>query len=874
MKNVFTSDLNVLLKLISKEPLNFIVHDPKNRLINNTAQPISYLKQGNEQADVLFIVSGNPSNCHYKYTIDFTNTAPGKVFRYFNNTDGTMRWLWPSELKKPTFLSFYNSNYKTAKLLKSVIKMAFAAGFNEQIASGSFTISGALTYIEEIGYANDNQHFSLFTGTIGPNRKCVVELGDGKRTQRFVKIPVGEAATKLVANEQTTISQLNQFTFSGLNIPVYTNSYPAAAQSNIKPQDNLVQTAWNHKHTKALNSLYELGVNYTKLNQTPFFNQAQFFTNDALNNEHFKKLPHSQTICDEMVILIEHLIQKNVSVPTGLMHGDFTPWNMYVTPDGISLYDWEMSKQDMPLLFDLFHYTIQNSVLVRHQLTHQIEEELTGILQQPDTKRLIEEYHIDAQLHLQLYLVYTVSYYLNVYSKQQSIHMQVEWLMQNWLNMLLNVNALNKRTSMRIAFVNSFFSSLQNKNYRVLKHVGKTLADYYTHSDIDLLVKQADVKSILNGIKNAYGVCKVKVVNKSFMHIAQVFFTDGSFISIDLITGFKRKNTYFLSACNWLSEPAYIENGMKVPGISQTYEYIVLFSLLNHADVPKRYQHHYQSLSSFQQRTLPLYFSQKYGLNIADMNDLFTFNRKHRATIMNHLRKQRWNNCLNRCIHGVHYLLDTIKDFISNKGMIITFSGVDGAGKSTILEEVKQELENSYRRRVVVLRHRPSILPILSVYKYGKEAAHRKVINALPRKGGNKNKWSSLLRFAYYYTDYALGQLYVYTKHVLKGKVVLYDRYYYDFMADPQRSNIAIDSRITKFFFRFIQTPDINFFLYAEPEEILKRKQELSYHDIQSLTKKYQRLFKRFAANKHISILNHNKQQTLQTILRAFGKAA
>ena len=61
-----------------------------------------------------------------------------------------------------------------------------------------------------------------------------------------------------------------------------------------------------------------------------------------------------------------------------------------------------------------------------------------------------------------------------------------------------------------------------------------------------------------------------------------------------------------------------------------------------------------------------------------------------------------------------------------NKNIIITFSGVDGAGKTTILRQFKELLEQKYGRSVIELRHRPSILPILSAVKHGKKKAEQK----------------------------------------------------------------------------------------------------------------------------------------------------
>ena len=58
-------------------------------------------------------------------------------------------------------------------------------------------------------------------------------------------------------------------------------------------------------------------------------------------------------------------------------------------------------------------------------------------------------------------------------------------------------------------------------------------------------------------------------------------------------------------------------------------------------------------------------------------------------------------------------------------GKITGIVGPDGAGKTTILTKVKELIEDKYKKEVVVLRHRPSILPILSAIKHGKKEAEK-----------------------------------------------------------------------------------------------------------------------------------------------------
>ncbi len=130
---------------------------------------------------------------------------------------------------------------------------------------------------------------------------------------------------------------------------------------------------------------------------------------------------------------------------------------------------------------------------------------------------------------------------------------------------------------------------------------------------------------------------------------------------------------------------------------------------------------------------------------------------------------------------------------------IITFSSVDRAGKTKILREFIEQLQKKYNHEVVELRHRPFILHILSTIKYGKKEAEKKTMEVLPRTGSNNSKLSSYIRF-FYLTDYILRQWIVFMKHSLRGEIVIYDRYYFDFINDARRTNINLDNSLIKFF--------------------------------------------------------------------------
>ncbi|PCI87010.1 MAG: hypothetical protein COB24_07455 [Hyphomicrobiales bacterium] len=209
----------------------------------------------------------------------------------------------------------------------------------------------------------------------------------------------------------------------------------------------------------------------------------------------------------------------------------------------------------------------------------------------------------------------------------------------------------------------------------------------------------------------------------------------------------------------------------------------------------------------------------------------------------------------------------------NNKVRIITFSGVDGAGKTTILTEFSRILATKYQENIVFLRHRPSILPILSAIKHGRKKASEKTMESLPRTGGNKSKLSSYIRFFYYLTDFILGQWIVYFKYSLNGKIIIYDRYYFDFIFDSRRSNIDLSEGFVSFFYRFVFKPEMNIFLYADPDIILQRKQELDKQTIEKLTQKYVSFFNKQKNNKqYICIENIDISDTLEHIEKIYSE--
>ena len=424
----------------------------------------------------------------------------------------------------------------------------------------------------------------------------------------------------------------------------------------------------------------------------------------------------------------------------------------------------------------------------------------------------------------------------------------------------------------RKKFIGYFFKSIHGLRYAMLKYTSLSMDEIPESSDIDLLIDEQELNPILNIISAGTNVLKIDLHKKSFVTYVSIFFEDCGYLEIDLIHRFDRKGLIYLESKLMLEHAELNYEGIKVASKQHHFEYVMLFYMMNKAEVPFKYQNHFTAFSTEKRAAIFSYLLEKYRLHINTLDDLYDPHKRHRKKILNKIKTCPENTKLNSFTNKLRYWKDVIIDIRRKRGYAVSFSGVDGAGKSTVLLNINNSLRSKYRQQTIVLRHRPSLLPILSSFRYGKQQAQDRAKTTLPRKGKNKNSVSSLLRFSYYFLDYLIGQGFVYYKYILRGYIVLYDRYYFDFIADSKRSNIVLNKNFVKLLYRFVYKPQINIFLCAPPETILQRKQELNANDIQVLTHEYKLLFDEFAQRyknqQYITISNVDLNKTIDTVIK------
>src|SRR3989344_1414206 len=117
------------------------------------------------------------------------------------------------------------------------------------------------------------------------------------------------------------------------------------------------------------------------------------------------------------------------------------------------------------------------------------------------------------------------------------------------------------------------------------------------------------------------------------------------------------------------------------------------------------------------------------------------------------------------------------------KSTIICFIGTDGAGKSTLINEVKKNLESKQKVDSVYFGWKP-FLPTTKLLSLLLKKRDYQIAAKMNSKRNERKKFSFLqeIMLSYYYVEYLCRYLFQ-LKIAPKGDITLVDRYFYDMYA-------------------------------------------------------------------------------------------
>ena len=187
------------------------------------------------------------------------------------------------------------------------------------------------------------------------------------------------------------------------------------------------------------------------------------------------------------------------------------------------------------------------------------------------------------------------------------------------------------------------------------------------------------------------------------------------------------------------------------------------------------------------------------------------------------------------------FLYSFVRNYLrSNTGFAIGFTGPDGVGKTTVIEQLIARLGDVFRTAHSYMHFRPMLFGNLGEVAHSaglKKEVDRDYTN--PHRGGRVGVVSSLVRLAYYSVDYIVGYWLKVKSQIRITRLVIFDRYYTDVICDSRRSRIFLNYKFLYWFgWVFVPRLDYNVLLTARTETILARKRELTEEGIRAINER------------------------------------
>ncbi len=192
--------------------------------------------------------------------------------------------------------------------------------------------------------------------------------------------------------------------------------------------------------------------------------------------------------------------------------------------------------------------------------------------------------------------------------------------------------------------------------------------------------------------------------------------------------------------------------------------------------------------------------------------------------------------------------------------MLITFSGLDGAGKSTLIEWLRAALEE--QRQPVVVLHLEHDLGVYASARWLRDGLEHLVrgrrsngaaargaasiggpqggVAMLARRIRNALVWSKVIRRLIYPVDVLVFLCYRAYFEGIQRRILIMDRYFYDILVDVSSGQRWGWIRLLK---RITPTPTLPVLLDIGPEEAYARKGEYSVEYLRNRWAAYREVF-------------------------------
>lgn len=379
-------------------------------------------------------------------------------------------------------------------------------------------------------------------------------------------------------------------------------------------------------------------------------------------------------------------------------------------------------------------------------------------------------------------------------------------------------------------FLHQLFDLLNKEYcYAVLRN-HKNLPESLESRDIDILLAAHQFRdfqhdcaelAVVNGFKLLY-------VNQDEQFWSVVFGSvEGGtpkLIQLDIMLNLNVMGVIFLDERRLLAERIF--NG-KVYHLPLKYIFLskFIYSRVLNAPYPEKYHHIELEIRKTSVHDVDLILSSLLNNPSATLD----YWQKHsgRTLLLQGLFASLRRQPIRQLYRLFLFLAWNLRHRFGRRGLLISLSGPDGSGKTTVIDKVTDVF--SMVNQPKLFHFRPTLLPNL-----GEVGVKVKVIEKVdrrydvPHRTKRKGIVNSQVRLMYYMLDYISGYFLKILPLLYRKHIVIFDRYFTDMIVDGERSGIFLNYKYMGSLRNLIPGCHYNFLIRVDPDRILARKQELT----------------------------------------------